>query len=172
MDAHEGVRAPCLTFHPLEALETDKDATDDHMLVVQVLFGLIGIGGCAHWFATRPVEEIVQAPDEPIASLSRITVQKPFSSNSQIGKAAFDARCSASDGVIVFELEEVAPLLDLNGYELSHHGDESLQRALALGVWQRRRPFGNMSAVRVVTFGDVAMNIVRVRKLQGARGIN
>ena len=172
MDAHEGVRAPCLTFHPLESLEMAKDTTDDHMLVVQVLFGLIGIGGWAHWFVTGPDDEIVQAADEPITPLSSVTVHKPFSSNRQVGKAAIDARCSASDAVRVFKLSGVALRLDHNGYELTHHGDESLQRALAFGVRRRRQLIASISAVRVITFGDVAMNVAHVRKLQQASGIN
>ncbi|MDE0520823.1 MAG: hypothetical protein OXH79_02580 [Boseongicola sp.] len=172
VDAHERVRAPCLTFHPLETLEMSKDRTDDHMLVVQALIGLIGIGGSAHWFATGPDEEIAQDPDEPVTSLPSITVQKPFSSNSQVGKAEFDAGCSASDGVNVFKQEVVAPPLDQNGCELSHHGDESLQRALAFGVRLRLWPFGSVPAVRVVTFVSVAMNVAHVRKLRQVSVIN
>lgn len=171
MDAHKGVRPPCLTFHLLETLEMAKDTTDDHMLVVQILFGLTGIRGWVHGFATGPDEEI-ESPDEPITSLSSITVKKPISSSSQVGKAVFDTRCSASDGVNVFELEDVAHPLDHDGYELSHHGDESLQRALTFGVRRRRWPIACIPAVRVVTFRGVAMNVAHVRKLRQSSGIN
>lgn len=172
MDAHEGVRCACLTFHLLETLEMAKDTTDDRMLVTQVLFGLVGIGGWAHWFATGPDEGFVQAPDEPITSLSSITVEKPLSSNSQFGNAAFDARCSASDGVNVSSWR-MSPICWIS----MATGCRTTVMCPFNGHWHSE--FGNvagrlwgMSAVKVVTLGGVAMNVAHVRKLRQVSGIN
>ncbi len=107
-----------------------------------------------------------------LSSLASITVRESCSSNAQVGKSAFDVKCSACDGIHVVERKDVVPSLDHEFYRLSHHGEQSLCGAVEFGVRQLRRLFGGMSAVNVVTYGDVAMNIAHVRKLQRASGIN
>ena len=149
-----------------------NDTTDDHMRAAHILFVLIGFGGLAYWLDIEPSEEVAQAPDEPTISLARITIPEPLSFNAQLGKAAFDAKCSGCHGVNAVGLEDVAPPLVHKIYEPSHHGDESFQRAVAFGVRQHHWPFGNMPPVEGLTSGDVAMIIAYVRELQRANGIN
>jgi len=66
----------------------------------------------------------------------------------------------------------VAPPLVHKIYEPSHHGDESFQRAVSLGVQAHHWRFGNMLPVEGLTRGDVKMITAYVRELQRANGIN
>ena len=65
----------------------------------------------------------------------------------------------------------VAPPLIHKIYEPSHHGDESFQRAVAVGVRAHHWKFGNMPAIEGLTRGDVKAIIAYVRELQEANGI-
>ena len=66
----------------------------------------------------------------------------------------------------------VAPPLVHKIYEPSHHGDESFQRAAAVGVRAHHWSFGDMPAVEGITRGDVTMIVAYIRELQRANGIN
>tara|TARA_B110000008_G_C16932274_1_gene549215 strand:+ start:291 stop:479 length:189 start_codon:yes stop_codon:yes gene_type:complete len=57
-------------------------------------------------------------------------------------------------------------------YETSHHGDESFQRAVSLGVQAHHWRFGDMPPMKGLTQGDVKLIIDYVRELQLANGIN
>jgi hypothetical protein len=57
-------------------------------------------------------------------------------------------------------------------YEPSHHGNESFQRAVAMGVRAHHWPFGNMPKVAGVTRAEVSTIITYVRELQRANGID
>ena len=83
-----------------------------------------------------------------------------------------NAKCAACHGVNAAGKDGVAPPLVHKIYEPSHHGDESFQRAAALGVRAHHWPFGNMPAVEGVTRGDVKMITAYIRELQRANGIN
>ena len=67
--------------------------------------------------------------------------------------------------------EEVAPPLVHIIYEPGHHGDESFQRAVALGVRAHHWRFGNMAPVEGLTREDVALIVAYIRELQRANGI-
>jgi len=90
----------------------------------------------------------------------------------KIGQVGFNAKCAACHGVNAAGKDGVAPPLVHKIYEPSHHGDESFQRAAALGVRAHHWPFGNMPAVEGVTRGDVKMITAYIRELQRANGIN
>ena len=141
------------------------------MQVARILFILVGIGGLACWLAAGPDKQVAQTPDEPTTSLAIITVPESLSSNAQVGRVAFEARCSVCHGVNAVGREDIAPPLLLRICEPSHHGDESFQRAVAIGVRQHNWPFGDMPPVEGLTRGDVAMIIANVRELQRANGI-
>lgn len=142
------------------------------MRAARTLLILIGIGGLAYWYAAGPDEQVAQAPGEPTASPASITVPESLSSNAQVGKVAFEDKCSVCHGINAVGRMDVAPPLVHRIYEPSHHGDESFQRAVAFGVRQHHWPFGDMPPVEGMTRGDVAMIIAYVRELQQANGID
>ena len=56
-------------------------------------------------------------------------------------------------------------------YEPGHHGDESFQRAVALGVGAHHWRFGDMPPVEGLTRGDVESIVAYIRELQRTNGI-
>ena len=105
-------------------------------------------------------------------TLVEVLLPSTLSDSAQIGKRAFEAKCVACHGVNAAGLVGVAPPLVHKIYEPSHHGDESFQRAVSLGVRAHHWRFGNMPAVEGLTRGDVAMVATYIRELQRANGIN
>ena len=95
-----------------------------------------------------------------------------FSSNAQIGKSAYATKCASCHGENAVGQEGVAPPLVHKIYEPSHHGDESFQRAVALGVRAHHWSFGDMPPVEGLARAEVAMIVAYVRELQAANGIN
>ena len=89
----------------------------------------------------------------------------------QIGKLAFQSNCLVCHGENAVGQVGVAPPLIHKIYEPSHHGDESFQRAVAVGVRAHHWKFGNMPAIEGLTRGDVKAIIAYVRELQQANGI-
>ena len=65
----------------------------------------------------------------------------------------------------------IAPPLVHKIYEPSHHGDESFQIAVAMGVRSHHWKFGNMPAIENLTRSDVSAIVAYVRELQRANGI-
>lgn len=112
------------------------------------------------------------APASAQAALVQIVVPERLTDRAQIGKAAYDAKCAACHGVNAVGQAGVAPPLIHKIYEPSHHGDESFQRAVALGVQAHHWPFGDMPAVDGLTRADVAMIATYIRDVQVANGIN
>ncbi|SFR45247.1 Cytochrome c [Yoonia tamlensis] len=106
------------------------------------------------------------------AALVEVVLPDTLSENAQLGKRAYDAICAACHGANAAGQDGVAPPLVHVIYEPGHHGDESFQRAAALGVPSHHWPFGDMPALDGVTRGDVAMIVEYVRTLQRANGIN
>lgn len=84
----------------------------------------------------------------------------------------FDAKCATCHGVNATGLQDMGPPLVHKIYEPSHHGDESFQRAAAMGVRAHHWRFGNMPPVEGVTRADIAMVVAYIRALQRANGIN
>ncbi len=105
-------------------------------------------------------------------TLAEVLLPSTLSDSAQIGKRAFEAKCVVCHGVNAAGQVGVAPPLVHKIYEPSHHGDESLQRAVSLGVRAHHWRFGNMPAVEGLTRGDVAMVAIYIRELQRANGIN
>ncbi len=105
-------------------------------------------------------------------TLVEVALPNTLSQNAQIGKRAFEAKCASCHGPNAAGLDGTAPPLIHKIYEPNHHGDESFQRAAALGVNAHHWTFGNMPPLTGLTRGDVAMIIAYVRELQRANGIN
>ncbi len=142
------------------------------MRAVQFLFILLGVGGLAYWFLLDMNNLVAQAPEDPTSAIVDINLPETLSANAQVGKMAFEAKCSACHGANAVGQTDVAPPLVHKIYEPSHHADESFRRAVSLGVPQHHWPFGNMPPVEGLTRGDVNMIIAYVRELQRANGIN
>lgn len=104
--------------------------------------------------------------------LANVILAKILSQNAQNGKRGFEAKCAACHGVNAAGQDGVAPPLVHKIYEPSHHGDESFQRAVSMGVQAHHWRFGNMPPVEGLTRGDVKMIISYIRELQRSNGIN
>lgn len=104
--------------------------------------------------------------------LAEVSVPETLSENAQIGARAYTANCASCHGANAAGRDGIAPPLVHIIYEPNHHGDESFQRAAALGVQSHHWRFGNMPPVEGVTRGDVTMIIAYIRELQSANGIN
>lgn len=114
-----------------------------------------------------------RADDIIIKSVStNVLLPDTLSQNAQIGKLAFEAKCTSCHGTNAAGRDGVAPPLVHIIYEPNHHGDESIQRAVAMGVQAHHWSFGNMPAVEGLTRGDVKMIIKYIRELQRENGIN
>ena len=79
--------------------------------------------------------------------LAEVLVPETLSQNAQVGKLGFEAKCAVCHGVNAAGQDGVAPPLVHIIYEPSHHGDESFQRAVAMGVRGHHWPFGDMPPV-------------------------
>lgn len=128
--------------------------------------------GYALWPVSAPTAAEGAATSMANEALVDVLVPDALSENGQIGKLAFDATCAACHGENAAGQDGVAPPLVHIIYEPNHHGDESFQRAAAMGVRAHHWRFGDMPAVEGVTRGDVTMIIAYIRELQRANGIN
>ena len=104
-------------------------------------------------------------------ALASVLLPKTLSQNAQIGKQAFEAKCASCHGTNAAGQDGVAPPLVHIIYEPGHHGDETFQRAAAMGVRAHHWPFGNMPAIEGITQGDIKMVTAYIRELQRANGI-
>lgn len=147
------------------------------LLVGGVFVGGLAIVGMQFLPATDPEPGHSMAqPDtsrlaqgEPIAT---VKVPAEMSSLAQVGKLAFDAKCSACHGQNAAGKQGMAPPLVHKIYEPSHHGDMAFQLAVQNGVRAHHWTFGNMPPVEGLTNGDVLGIIAYVRSLQRENGIN
>ena len=105
------------------------------------------------------------------SAIVSIELPDELSKVAQIGKLAFQSNCLACHGENAVGQKGVAPPLVHKIYEPSHHGDESFQRAVAVGVRAHHWKFGNMPSIEGLTRGDVKAIIAYVRELQEANGI-
>ena len=105
------------------------------------------------------------------SAIVSIELPDELSKVAQIGKLAFQSNCLACHGENAVGQKGVAPPLIHKIYEPSHHGDESFQRAVAVGVRAHHWKFGNMPAIEGLTRGDVKAIIAYLRELQEANGI-
>lgn len=109
---------------------------------------------------------------EVTTAIVSISLPDALSANAEIGKVAYDAKCADCHAENAVGQNGVAPPLVHIIYEPGHHGDESFQRAVALGVRAHHWRFGDMAPVEGLTRADVAMIITYIRELQVANGIN
>ena len=103
-----------------------------------------------------------------------VAVQIPteLSEIAMIGKRGFDTKCSSCHGENAVGKNGVAPPLIHKIYEPSHHGDESFQRAVAMGVRAHHWKFGNMPAIDGLTRANVKAITEYVRELQRYNNID
>ncbi len=104
----------------------------------------------------------------PIASVS---LPGTLSAQAELGQKIYEANCAACHGLNAAGQEGIAPPLVHVIYEPGHHGDESFQRAVALGVRAHHWRFGDMPPVEGLSRRDVAAIVAYVRELQQANGI-
>lgn len=133
--------------------------------------GALGLAGYL-WVAAQAKTPLAAGAGEASTALVAITVPQTLSSNAEIGKAAYNAKCADCHAENAVGQDGVAPPLVHIIYEPSHHGDESFQRAVAQGVRAHHWTFGDMPAVDGLTRADVVMITTYIRELQVANGIN
>lgn len=132
----------------------------------------LAIAGLTLWLVWGGNTGVAKAPETPTSAIVQIVLPDTLSTNAQIGKAGFKAKCAVCHGSNAVGQNDVAPPLVHKIYEPSHHGDESFQRAVSVGVRQHHWSFGDMPPVEGLTRADVAMIVSYVRELQQANGIN
>jgi cytochrome c len=144
------------------------------MKKIAILVAVLIIAGLAFMVWPKTDQNRLKKSDADVGNTTLVEVLLPstLSDSAQIGKRAFEAKCVACHGVNAAGQVGVAPPLVHKIYEPSHHGDESFQRAVSLGVRAHHWRFGNMPAVEGLTRGDVAMVATYIRELQRANGIN
>ena len=131
----------------------------------------LALAGTAFWYFASKSEQsagLVPAGD-PIV---KINLPATLSQVALRGKSGFEANCAVCHGGNAVGQVGVAPPLVHLIYEPSHHGDESFQRAVAIGVRAHHWPFGNMPPIEGLDSEAVADIITYVRELQRAKGIN
>ena len=105
------------------------------------------------------------------APIVKIGIPGQLSEIAMLGKQAFDINCASCHGENAVGQHGVAPPLVHKIYEPNHHGDESFQLAVAMGVRAHHWKFGNMPAIEGLTRADVKPIIAYVRELQRHNGI-
>lgn len=133
---------------------------------------LIGILVYVFWNNTKQVDQVITPEIGANTALAKVIVPENFSENAKIGKLLYQAKCLVCHAVNASGQDGVAPPLVHKIYEPSHHGDESFQRAVSMGVQSHHWRFGNMPSIEDLTRGDVKMIIAYIRELQRANGIN
>ncbi len=132
-------------------------------LFLALLFITFGVQYFSNGSASAAMEEGT--------ALVAIKTPESYSQNAQIGQRLFEAKCADCHGPNAVGQAGVAPPLIHIIYEPNHHGDESFQRAVALGVRAHHWKFGNMPAVAGLTRAEVKSIISYVRELQRHNGI-
>ena len=112
---------------------------------------LIGILGYTFWNNTKQVDQVVTPDMGANTALAKVILPETFSENAKVGKLLYEAKCVACHAVNASGQDGVAPPLVHKIYEPSHHGDESFQRAVSLGVQAHHWRFGNMLPVEGLT---------------------
>lgn len=138
-----------------------------------LLIGACAVAGTAAYSLLRPepTQHVSQLAPPEVSAL--VEIQMPqIEGNAVIGQGIFESACAACHGSNAVGIEGVGPPLIHVIYEPSHHADESIQRAVAMGVRSHHWRFGDMPPVGGLTRGDVAMVIAYLREIQRANGIN
>lgn len=141
------------------------------MLTMRYALLILLAGGLA-WYAFSDAGPTTAAPPEaPVSVMAEVTVPNTLSEAALAGKPLYDANCAACHGPDAAGQESAAPPLVHIYYEPSHHADEAIQRAVALGVRQHHWSFGDMPPVEGLSREDVTQIIAYIRELQRANGI-
>lgn len=136
-------------------------------ILISLFFALLFITFGVQYFS----DGSASAAMEEGTALVAIKTPESYSQNAQIGQRLFEAKCADCHGPNAVGQAGVAPPLIHIIYEPNHHGDESFQRAVALGVRAHHWKFGNMPAVAGLTRAEVKFIIAYVRELQRHNGI-
>ena len=112
-----------------------------------------------------------EATAEEGAPIVKIEIPRQLSEIATLGKQAFDIKCASCHGQDAVGQNGIAPPLVHKIYKPNHHGDETFQRAVAMGVRAHHWKFGNMPAIEGLTRADVKAIIAYVRELQRHNGI-
>ncbi len=143
-----------------------------HALVAVIIAAGLGAG---FWWTGpngKDVESNAGSKSRTGVAMADVSIPKMFSTNAELGKLAFDAKCAVCHGANAAGQDGVAPPLVHKIYEPSHHGDAAFLLAAKNGVRAHHWRFGNMPPVEGVTDGDVKMIVAYIRELQRANGIN
>jgi cytochrome c len=108
------------------------------------------------------------AEGDPIIEVALPTT---ISSDAEIGKRAFEAKCAWWHGVNAAGQNGVAPPLVHEIYEPNHHGDMAFVLAAKYGARSHHWPFGDMPPVTGLTDADVKYIARHIRELQKEDGI-
>ncbi|UWQ90388.1 cytochrome c [Rhodobacteraceae bacterium M382] len=108
------------------------------------------------------------AQGDPIMT---VALPATLSSDAQIGKRGFDAKCAQCHGENAAGQNGVAPPLIHKIYEPNHHSDMAFILAAKNGVRSHHWKFGNMPPVKGLTDADVKYIARYVRELQKENGI-
>jgi cytochrome c len=143
------------------------------MTKVYLVLGLCALIALSGNVFVKPdmAQNIAQAPSVGTPAMVSVTMPE-ITGNAALGQTIFENICSTCHGRNGSGNAEAGPPLIHKIYEPSHHGDESFQRAVALGVKSHHWKFGNMPAIKGLTRGDVAMVTEYIRQIQRANGIN
>lgn len=145
------------------------------------VLGAIAVAAITYTFMQTKPEQTTQGhsmspPDtssieqgDPIVT---VALPAELSSNAQIGKRAFEAKCAACHGENAAGQNGVAPPLVHKIYRPGHHSDQAFVIAAKNGVTSHHWDFGNMPPVKGLTDADVKYIARYVRELQKVNGIN
>ena len=99
-----------------------------------IIGAVVASAGLAYglWPTAEEAEQV--AANTGGGVLVEVTLPDTLSENAQIGKRAYEANCAVCHGPNAAGQDLVAPPLVHIIYEPGHHGDESFQRAAAMGV--------------------------------------
>jgi cytochrome c len=140
-----------------------------YTLGIMVIFGAFGY---SFWFNKNQSNQDNNLKVGNNMALAEVVLPSMFSPNAKVGKLAYKIKCANCHGINAEGQDGIAPPLVHKIYEPSHHGDESFQRAVSMGVQSHHWRFGNMPSIEDLTRGDVKMIIAYIRELQRANGIN
>ena len=136
--------------------------------VVILALGILMAAGAVVFFGADQTTK----PNDNTSAIVEIEIPAQLSGHAIIGKRLYQENCLACHGENAVGQEKVAPPLVHKIYEPSHHGDESFERAIAVGVRAHHWNFGNMPKIEGLTRADVAAIISYIRELQRYNGIS
>jgi len=139
--------------------------------IILVVVFVIGVG--LVWLTTGSQKNgNMESSGKPSdAAIVNILMPEELSKTAKLGEALFNANCATCHGQNAVGQKGVAPPLVHKIYEPSHHGDQSFQMAVAMGVRSHHWKFGNMPAIEGLAREDVFQITQYVRELQRANGI-